>query len=121
MTRKPLNPRGLTPPRGPIGKNTREGVFVPLALGIAGDTSATPRESPRHPTPSTNPPPYCYLQPGTSPEAAALACVKALHIEVPVDALAILWELRRSCRTSHEEDAGGAVQNSKRLKARTAS
>jgi hypothetical protein len=41
------------------------------------------------------PPPYCYLQPGTSPEAAALACVKALHIETPVDALAILWELRR--------------------------
>lgn len=47
------------------------------------------------PAPSTNPPPYCYLQPGTSPEAAALACVKALGTETPVDALAILWELRR--------------------------
>ena len=47
------------------------------------------------PAPITAAPPYCYLAPGVTPEAAALAAVKALHIETPADALAILWELRR--------------------------
>lgn len=47
------------------------------------------------PAPITAAPPYCYLVPGVTPEAAAMEAVKALHIETPVDALAILWELRR--------------------------
>ena len=40
-------------------------------------------------------PPWCYWQPGMSPEAAALAAAKALEITHPLDLLNVLWALKR--------------------------
>jgi hypothetical protein len=41
-------------------------------------------------------PPYCYLQPGMSPEDAALATARALELTHPLDLLNVLWILRRA-------------------------
>ena len=76
-------PGVLSPPPYRFASGTRR------SNGEAGEAIDNP------PAPITAAPPYCYLVPGVTPEAAALEAIKALHIETPVDALAILWELRR--------------------------
>lgn len=39
-------------------------------------------------------PPWCYWQPGMSPEAAALAAARALEVTHPLDLLNLLFALR---------------------------
>ena len=53
-------------------------------------------------------PPWCYWRPGMSPEAAALAAVKAMGITHPLDLLNLLWALRRHAR-AHDSLSAAAM------------
>lgn len=39
-------------------------------------------------------PPFCFMQPGMTPEEGALAAVKAMEMTLPIDALETLFRLR---------------------------
>jgi len=49
-------------------------------------------------------PPYCYRLPGMSAEEGATAAVKALHLPLLIDALAVLWKLQREAREPLKDD-----------------
>lgn len=50
-------------------------------------------------------PPYCYLQPGMSPEVAALAAAKDMELTHPLELLNVLWVLRRYARKNDSHPA----------------
>jgi len=47
-------------------------------------------------------PPYCYMAGGRSHEEATIETMKVLRSRYAIDALSILWQLRRSCGTNRE-------------------
>lgn len=44
---------------------------------------------------AANVPPYCYRVPGMSAEEGAVQAVKEMGVSTLVDALVLLWEMRR--------------------------
>jgi hypothetical protein len=58
------------------------------------ESASRARSNPRA-MPAATVPPYCYHRPGMSAEEATVEAVKAHRITMAIEALGLLWQLRR--------------------------